>query len=117
MSKFSLTFHVHFNRTDRVIVIANGCHLFEFCFIMNCRIYGPNSEIEWNKEGSRGFLIINRKPSQTALSAVSDKVGALGESLNKQLKDPCKTERDSHLKIDDDANASHKIVMGNPTKV
>lgn len=74
------------------------------------RIYGPNSEIEWNKEGSRGFLIINRKPPQTALTPVADKASALGETLNKNLKPPSDTQRDRVLDVDNDANVSDKIV-------
>lgn len=62
-----------------------------------CRIYGPNSEIEWNKEGRRSFLIINRKPSQTALSVLADTASHTGEQLNKKLDDPCNTVRDRVL--------------------
>lgn len=81
------------------------------------RIYGPNSEIEWNKEGSRGFLIINRKPSQTALSAVADSASELGDNLNKHLKAPFKTNRCRALSVDNDATSSDKIVLTDPINV
>lgn len=82
-----------------------------------CRTYGPNTEIEWNKEGSRGFLIINRKPPQSALSAVADKATKLGETLNKELRPPSETVRNRTLNLDDDANASDNIVINYPTDV
>lgn len=78
------------------------------------RTYGPNTEIEWNKEGSRGFLIINRKPPQTALSAVSDKATEVGEMLNKQLRPPFEVRRNRTLDIDNDAHASDNIVINDP---
>lgn len=81
------------------------------------RIYGPNSEIEWNKEGSRGFLIINRKPSQTALAPVADKATELGETLNKILKNPSETSRDRLLHMENDTNSTDKIVDFDPTSV
>lgn len=85
--------------------------------MFHCRIYGPNSEIEWNKEGSRGFLLLNRKPSQTALSDVTDKAVDLGKHLNKKLQDPCVTTRDRLLKMDNDVRNSEKIVTGDPSSV
>ncbi|XP_055316782.1 BRCA2-interacting transcriptional repressor EMSY [Sitodiplosis mosellana] len=78
-------------------------------------IYGPNSEIEWNKEGSRGFLIINRKPSQTALASVADKAYELGKTLNKNLKHPSDTSRDRLLQVNKNANATDKIVDTDPS--
>lgn len=81
------------------------------------RIYGPNSEIEWNQEGSRGFLIINRKPSQTALSAVADSASELGDSLNRHLKSPSKTNRSRTLSVDNDATSSDKIILTDPINV
>lgn len=81
------------------------------------RMYGPNSEIEWNKEGCRGFLIINRKPSQTALSSVVDSATELGDAMNKQLKQPADTSRDHMLSIDQDVKISKKIVINDPSSV
>lgn len=91
--------------------VCNVCHFKH-------RIYGPNSEIEWNKEGSRGFLIINRKPSQTALATVAGKASQMGETLNKQLKHPCDTSRDRVLhNSDQDTDACGKTVTNDPTCV
>lgn len=81
------------------------------------RIYGPNSEIEWNKEGSRGFLIINRKPSQTALASVADKASELAATLNKNLKNPSDTSRDRVLHVENDNKTSDKLVDSDPSSV
>lgn len=86
-------------------------------FFLWHRTYGPNTEIEWNKEGSRGFLIINRKPPQSALSAVADKATKLAETLNKGLRPPSETSRSRTLNLNDDANASDSIVISDPTDV
>lgn len=87
------------------------------CFRLLFRIYGPNSEIEWNKEGSRGFLIINRKSAQTALTPVADKANELGKTLNKNLKSPSDTSRDRVLHVENDANASEIIIDADPSNV
>lgn len=82
------------------------------------RTYGPNTEIEWSKEGNRGFLILNRKPGQTALSAIANKVSELGDTLNRNLTSPAQTNRQRTLQIDNDVNASaDKIVTSDPTNV
>lgn len=93
-------------------------HLFFLSLSLIFRTYGPNTEIEWSKEGSRGFLILNRKPGQTALSAIANKVSELGDTLNKNLKSPAQTNRQRTLHIDNDVNASaDKIVTNDPTNV
>lgn len=78
------------------------------------RTSGPNSEIEWNREGSRGFMLINRKPSQTALSVVADRASEFGATLNKHLKHPADTRRDHILDRDNDVNTANKIVTSDP---
>lgn len=82
--------------------------MFSYGFIYICRIYGPNSEIEWNKESRRGFLIINRKPSQSALSSVADNASNSGYELNKMLPNPSNTKRDRTLIItNNDKDSNH----------
>lgn len=88
-------------------------------YVSFCRIYGPNTEIEWNKEGSRRFLIIDRKPSQTALSCVADSSRDLGEQLNKNLPFPINTSRDTLPTSQNDvtSNSQTNIVTDDPNNV
>lgn len=83
------------------------------------RVNGPNSEIEWNKEGSRGYLIINRSTSQTALSMAADDASNFGDKLNKHLKEPADTARDRYLKINSskDENIAKNLVTADPKNV
>lgn len=54
---------------------------------------GPNSEIEWNKEGSRGYTILGRNTAHTALSVTANNASAFGAQLNQQLNEPENTLR------------------------
>lgn len=79
------------------------------------RIYGPNSEIEWNKEGARGFSILARTAPQTALSVVADRAAKLGDELNSGLLRPICTNRDRLLfPSDENVENSHQIVTSDP---
>lgn len=49
---------------------------------------GPNSEIGWNREGSRGFALLPRSTPQTALALLADKAAELGNELNAKLPVP-----------------------------
>lgn len=82
-------------------------------------MYGPNSEIEWNKEGSRGFLIIDRQPSQTALTAIANGATDLGEKLNKNLSSPMDIFRERLLTSQNEKDVlnSNVLVVDDPHKV
>lgn len=56
-------------------------------------IYGPNSEIGWNKEGSRGFALLQRSTPQTALTLYADRAAEVGNNSNKQYPLPEETRR------------------------
>lgn len=61
---------------------------------------------------------MNRRPAQTALSAIANRASELGDTLNKQLKSPTQTNRPRTLHIDNDVNASEdKLVTDDPTQV
>lgn len=86
------------------------CHIF--------RIYGPNSEIEWNKEGSRRYLIIDRKLPQTALSIVANNASYVGKKLNECLLSPAHTtcaQQTSHNS--QNTNGAAKLVTEDPNDV
>lgn len=78
-----------------------------------CRIYGPNTEIEWNREGARGFTILTRVPPQTALAMVADKATEMAILSNTQLDNPSKTVRDRRLVSSDEENDS-TLVKSDP---
>lgn len=81
-------------------------------------IYGPNSEIEWNREGARGFSILSRSTPQTALSLLADKAAELGDELNAKLPQPASTQRNHVLRpIDDDTEFSPKIITADPVSI
>lgn len=67
----------------------------------NCSVCGPNSEIEWNKEGSRGYTILSRNTAHTALSVTANNASAFGAQLNQQLNEPANTVREMTLCADD----------------
>lgn len=78
-------------------------------------VYGPNSEIEWNKEGARGFSILARSTPQTALSLLADKAAELGDELNVKLPQPANTQRKHVLQpSDDDSEFTSKIITTDP---
>lgn len=82
------------------------------------RVYGPNSEIEWNKEGARGFSILARSTPQTALSLLADKAAELGDKLNAKLPQPANTQRTHVLRpADDDSEFTPKIVTADPVNI
>lgn len=85
--------------------------MFGTCF----SVYGPNSEIEWNKEGARGFSLLTRTTPQTALSLLADKAAELGDQLNAKLPLPSNTQRDYVLRqTDADTETSTNVVIADP---
>lgn len=66
-----------------------------------CSMCGPNSEIEWNKEGSRGYTILGRNTAHTALSVTANNASAFGAQLNQKLNEPENTVREKVLCADD----------------
>lgn len=82
------------------------------------RIYGPNSEIEWNKEGSRRYLIIDRKIPQTALSIVANNASYVGKILNESLLSPANTTRAQQSSHNSqNTNGAAKLVTEDPNDV
>lgn len=78
-------------------------------------VSGPNSEIEWNKEGARGFSILARSTPQTALSLLADKAAELGDELNAKLPQPANTQRNHVLRSTDDVSEpAPKIITADP---
>lgn len=81
-------------------------------------VYGPNSEIEWNKEGARGFSILPRATPQTALSLLADKAAEVGDELNAKLPQPASTQRNHVLRpTEDHKESAPKIVTVDPVNV
>lgn len=86
--------------------------------ILFFRIYGPNSEIEWNKEGSRRYLIIDRKLPQTALSIVANDASYVGKKLNERLLSPAQTARAQQTSHNSqNTNGAVKLVTEDPNDV
>lgn len=85
-----------------------------------CRIRsvcGPNSEIEWNKEGSRGHAILNRNTSHTALSVAANHASAYGAELNLKLVEPADTMRNSVLSVENDNSEVKALITEDPQMV
>lgn len=80
-------------------------------------IYGPNTEIEWNREGARGFCLLARIPPQTALAVVADKAAKLADRINSNLDEPLKTARDRKLTAHSDEENDSKLVTADPSKI
>lgn len=80
------------------------------------RIYGPNTEIEWNREGARGFTILTRVPPQTALAMVADKATEMAILANSKLDDPSRTVRERQLINSDEENDS-TLVTSDPVSL
>lgn len=81
-------------------------------------MYGPNSEIEWNKEGSRRYWIIDRKLPQTALSIVANNASYVGTKLNESLMSPAHTTRAQQTSHNSqNTNGATKLVTEDPNDV
>lgn len=79
------------------------------------RIYGPNTEIEWNKEGARGFSILARIPPQTAFAMVVDKAAQYVKMMNSKLDSPETTTRGvSMVRSGGDNNNVRNLVTSDP---
>lgn len=83
-------------------------------------VSGPNSEIEWNREGSRGHTILQRNMSYTALSVAANDGSAFGARLNETLKEPADTVRETVLSAQDASSndiSVKPLVTDDPQKV
>lgn len=102
---------------------------FSFCKHADCKgsnyffyfpywrsVYGPNTEIEWNRAGARGFCLLPRIPPQTALAIVADKASKLGDRINLNLDEPCKTTRERKLTVHSDEENDSKLVTSDPSR-
>lgn len=90
--------------------------MYFFCQILYS-ICGPNSEIEWNKEGSRGHAILNRTTAHTALSVAADHASAFGAQLNHRLDEPANTARDKLLSLESTTSKVNALVTEDPQMV
>lgn len=80
-------------------------------------MHGSNSEISWNKEGSRRCSVIPRTTPKTALTLVADRAAALGEELNDRLQPPANTRRERILQPKDEDTKFENVPKLKPSDV
>lgn len=74
-------------------------------------VFGPNTTMEWSREGRRPFPVFNRGTAYTSVAAVADKASENATNANANLPYPSETRRpQSVIEIKDDVN----IVLNDP---